>query len=114
MKQGLRVLAVVPARGRTDPVPYLNIKRLGDRPLLAHTLEAARAARSVDQVVVSTDDPAVAEVARGHGAEVPFLRPSELAADIPSLKPVIAHAVRHMEAAGERVDVVVWLQVTTP
>src|SRR5687768_8774426 len=85
VKDGLRVLAVVPARGGTDPVPYLNIKRLGDCPLLAHTLQAARAAGCVDRVIVSTDDPQVAEVARAWGGEAPFLRPADLAADIPSL-----------------------------
>ena len=109
-----RVLCVIPARGGTDRVPYLNIKRLGDRPLLAHTLEAARASRVLDRIVVSTDDRRVAEVAREYGAEVPFFRPPELAGDIPSLKPVIAHAVREVEAAGETVDVVVVLQVTSP
>jgi spore coat polysaccharide biosynthesis predicted glycosyltransferase SpsG/CTP:molybdopterin cytidylyltransferase MocA len=108
------VVAIVPARGGTDPVPYLNIKRLGDAPLLAHTLKAARDSRYVDLVVVSTDDAHVAEVARAHGAEVPFLRPPELAADLPSLKPVVAHAVRTLESAGERIDVVVVLQATTP
>lgn len=114
MIDGRRVLAVVPARGGSDRVPYLNIKRLGDRPLLAHTLEAARGARLVDRLVVSTDDPRVAEVARAHGAEVPFLRPAELSGDIPSLKPVIAHAVEAVERTGERADIVVVLQVTTP
>lgn len=114
MKDGLRVVAVVPARGGTDTHPYLNIKRLGDRPLLAHTLEAARGAPTLDRVVVTTDDERVAEVARTCEAEVPFLRPPELARDIPSLKPVIVHAVRELEAAGDRVDVVVVLQATTP
>lgn len=114
MKNGLRVVCIVPARGGTDSVPYLNIKRLGDRPLLAHTLDAARNATCVDRVVVSTDDPRVAEVARAHGGEVPFLRPGDLAADIPSLKPVIVHAVREIEKAGDRADVVVVLQATSP
>ena len=114
MKQGLRVLALVPARGGNDRVPYLNIKRLGDRPLLAHTLDAARLAPSVDRVVVSTDDPRVAEAAQAHGAETPFLRPPELARDLPSLKPVIAHAVSELEKLGERPDVIVVLQATTP
>jgi spore coat polysaccharide biosynthesis predicted glycosyltransferase SpsG/CMP-N-acetylneuraminic acid synthetase len=107
-------VAIVPARGGTDSVPYLNIKRLGDRPLLAHTLAAARAAACVDRVVVSTDDARVAEVAKAHGGEVPFLRPSDLAADIPSLKPVIVHAVREIEKAGDRPDIVVVLQATSP
>ncbi len=108
------MLAVVPARGGSDRVPYLNIKRLGDRPLIAHTLDAARAATSVDRLVVSTDDERVAEVAREWGAEAPFLRPPELAGDIPSLKPVIVHAVRALERQGEQADVVVVLQATTP
>jgi spore coat polysaccharide biosynthesis predicted glycosyltransferase SpsG/CMP-N-acetylneuraminic acid synthetase len=114
MKNGLYVLAVVPARGGTDTVPYLNIKKLGDRALLAHTLDAARAAPSIDRLIVSTDDERVVEVARRHGAEAPFLRPPELAADIPSLKPVIAHAVAEAEKTGPRADVVVVLQATTP
>ena len=114
MKGELRVVAIVPARGGTDSVPYLNIKRLGDRPLLVHTLDAAREAPSIDRVVVSTDDEQVAEIARLAGADAPFLRPAELARDIPSLKPVIAHAVREIEAAGDRPDIVVVLQATTP
>ena len=114
MKDGLRVVAIVPARGGTDPVPYLNIKRLGDCPLLAHTLVAARESTYVDRVVVTTDDPRVAEVARAYGGETPFLRPRELAADLPSLKPVVAHAVHALEAAGETIGVVVVLQATTP
>jgi spore coat polysaccharide biosynthesis predicted glycosyltransferase SpsG/CMP-N-acetylneuraminic acid synthetase len=114
LKDGLRVVAIVPARGGTDPVPYLNIKRLGDGPLLAHTLDAARGSRYVDRVIVTTDDAHVAEVARANGAEVPFLRPRELAADLPSLKPVVAHAVHALEAAGDRIDLVVVLQATTP
>jgi CMP-N-acetylneuraminic acid synthetase/spore coat polysaccharide biosynthesis predicted glycosyltransferase SpsG len=114
VKDGRRVLAVIPARGGSDRVPYLNIKRLGDRPLLAHTIEAARASGVVDRVVVSTDDERVAEVARAHGAEVPFLRPASLAGDIPSLKPVIVHAVAESEAGAERFDIVVVLQVTAP
>jgi spore coat polysaccharide biosynthesis predicted glycosyltransferase SpsG/CMP-N-acetylneuraminic acid synthetase len=114
LKDGLRVVAIVPARGGTDPVPYLNIKRLGDGPLLAHTLAAARGSAYVDRVVVSTDDERVAAVARAHGGEVPFLRPRELAADRPSLMPVVAHAVHALEEAGERIDVVVVLQATTP
>jgi len=114
MKNGLRVVCIVPARGGTDSVPYLNIKRLGDRPLLAHTLDAAKGATCVDRVVVTTDDPRVAEVAKAHGGEVPFLRPGDLAADIPSLKPVIVHAVREIEKAGDRADVVVVLQATSP
>jgi spore coat polysaccharide biosynthesis predicted glycosyltransferase SpsG/CMP-N-acetylneuraminic acid synthetase len=113
MKDGLRVVAIVPARGGTDRVPYLNIKRLGDRALLAHTLEAAKAATLVDHIVVSTEDPRVAAVAHESGVDV-LERPDPLAADIPSLKPVIVHAARELEARGERADVIVVLQATSP
>lgn len=109
-----RVIALVPARGGNDRVPYLNIKRLGDKPLLAHTLDAAAASTMVDRVIVSTDDARVADVARTHHADVPFVRPRELAGDIPSLRPVVDHAVRAVEAQGDRVDIVVVLQATTP
>jgi CMP-N-acetylneuraminic acid synthetase/spore coat polysaccharide biosynthesis predicted glycosyltransferase SpsG len=114
VKNGLRVLAVIPARGGTDRVPYLNIKRLGDRPLLAWTIAAAKAVPAIDRVIVSTDDDRVADVAQAAGAEVPFRRPAELAGDIPSLKPVIVHAVRELEAQGDRYDVVVALQASSP
>src|SRR5439155_21217713 len=114
MTEGLRVVCVVPGRGGSDTVPCLNIRRLGDRPLLAHTQEAAQGGPTLDRIVVSTDVPRVAEVARAHGADVPFLRPSDLAADIPSLKPVIVHAVQQLEKDGDHPDIVVVLQATTP
>ena len=114
MFEGQRVVAVVPARGGTDRIPYLNIKRLGDRPLVTHTIDAALKTACVDRVVVSTDDPRVAEVVREAGAEVPFLRPPELAREIPSLTPVVQHTVRELEASGDSMDVVVVLQATNP
>jgi CMP-N-acetylneuraminic acid synthetase/spore coat polysaccharide biosynthesis predicted glycosyltransferase SpsG len=115
MKGALRVIAVVPARGGYDEVPYLNIKKLGAMPLIAHTLRHAADSRYIDRVVVSTDDDEVAEVAREYGADVPFRRPAELSGQIPSLKPVIAHAVEFLENnEGEKCDVVVMLQATSP
>ena len=110
----MSVVAIIPARGGSDRVPYLNIKRLGDFPLLAHTIRAAREARGVDRVIVSTDDETVAEIARAHGAEVPFLRPQELSGDLSSLMPVVRHAVREAEKEGPPPDTVLILQATTP
>lgn len=110
----MRVTVIIPARGGSDRVPYLNIKRLGDSPLLAHTIRAAREAKGIDRVIVSTDDETVAEVARAHGAEVPFLRPKELSGDLSSLMPVVRHAVAESEKGHPRPDVVVILQATTP
>lgn len=115
MKGSLRVVAVIPARGGYDEVPYLNIKKLGPLPLIAHTLQQAAKSRYVDRIIVSTDDDQVAEVARSHGAEAPFRRPAELAGPIPLLKPVIAHAVRFLEEnEREKIDIVVALQATSP
>jgi CMP-N-acetylneuraminic acid synthetase/spore coat polysaccharide biosynthesis predicted glycosyltransferase SpsG len=115
MKGSLRVVAVIPARGGYDEVPYLNIKKLGPLPLVTHTLRQAARSRYVDRTVVSTDDEQVAEVAREFGADVPFRRPSELSGPIPSLKPVVAHAIEFLEKSeGEKVDLVVLLQATSP
>lgn len=105
---------MIPARGGSDRVPYLNIRRLGDAPLLAHTIRAAKEASNIDRVIVSTDDETVADIARAHGAEVPFLRPKALTGDLSSLMPVVRHAVAESEKGHARPDVVVVLQATAP
>ena len=110
----MRVTVVIPARGGSDRVPYLNIRRLGDAPLLAHTIRAAKEASGIDRIIVSTDDETVADIARAHGAEVPFLRPKELSGDLSSLMPVVRHAVAESEKGHARPDVVVVLQATAP
>ena len=113
MKDGKRVIAVVPARGGDHEVPYLNIKKLGSLPLVAHTLREAQQSQYLDRIIVSTDDDQVARVALEYGAEVPFERPKSLA-EAP-LDPVIRHAVETIEdQSGERCDVVVALQATSP
>lgn len=115
MKDELRVIAVVPARGGDHEVPYLNIKKLGGIPLVAHTLLEAKKSRYIDRIVVSTDDDQVARVAEEYGGEVPFRRPPALASDIPEIKAVIGHAVREVEKLeSTRFDLVVTLQATSP
>jgi CMP-N-acetylneuraminic acid synthetase len=111
-----RVLAVITARGGSKGVPRKNIREVGGKPLIAYTLETARAVRHLfHRIVVSTDDPEIAAVARGWGGEVPFQRPPELAGDgVPSL-PVVQHAVAWVEHEdGLRMDWVCLLQPTTP
>ena len=76
------ILAIIPARGGSKGVPRKNIQPVGGKPLIAYSIETALAARNIDRVVVSTDDDEIAEIAMGYGAEVPFLRPAELACDI--------------------------------
>lgn len=110
-----RTLAVVPARGGSKGVPRKNIAPLLGKPLLAYTIEPALDAATLTDVVVSTEDEEIADVARRLGALVPFLRPPELATDEARSLPVVQHAVEEMERrTGTRYDVIVMLQPTTP
>ena len=104
------VLGLIPARGGSKGIPDKNRVSLGGRPLLAWTIDAALASKTVDRVVVSTDDPRLGLLASAHGAEVPFLRPKRLARDDTPTMPVVLHALDQLEAA----DIVVLLQPTSP
>lgn len=109
----MRVLGIVPARGGSKGVPRKNVRLLAGKPLLQYTAEAALGAR-LARVVLSTDDDEIAEVGRGVGLDVPFLRPSLLADDRSPMLPVVLHAVDTLEAAGDRFDAICLLQPTTP
>lgn len=107
------VVAIIPARGGSKGLPGKNLRLLAGKPLIAHTIEAARRCALIDRVLVSTDDPAIAAAARAFGAETPFLRPPELARDDTPTEPVLKHAVEWLEhEEGYRVDVVVFFQPT--
>jgi len=110
----LRVLGLVPARGGSKGIPRKNIRLLAGKPLLQYTIEAAHSARLLARVVLSTDDPEIAEVGRRCGIEVPFERPVDLARDTTPTLPVVQHAMRWLEAAGDRFDAVCILQPTSP
>jgi CMP-N-acetylneuraminic acid synthetase len=110
----MTTVAIIPARGGSRRLPRKHLRLLGGQPLLAHTVRAALAAERVDRVIVSTDEPSIARAARRAGAEVPFARPAELAADDAPTLPVIQHAVAWLEERGQRVEVVLTLQATTP
>jgi CMP-N-acetylneuraminic acid synthetase len=110
----VNTIASICARGGSVGVPGKNLRPLGGKPLIVHTIKQALAAPSIDSVFVSTDSTEIAEVARSAGARVPFLRPAHLAtADAPKV-PVIEHLVAEVEQQGERVDVIVDLQPTSP
>lgn len=81
MNQKPKIVAAIFARGGSKGVPRKNIKMLGDKPLIAYSIEVALSVETIDRVVVSTDDEEIAAVARKYGAEVPFMRPTELAQD---------------------------------
>jgi len=108
------VFGVIPARGGSKGLPGKNLRVLGKLSLIGHAVASARESARLTRFIVSTDSPALAEEARRHGAEVPFQRPAELANDQAGMVPVLQHAVRWLEATGERPDLVVTLQPTSP
>jgi len=111
----MNVLGLIPARGGSKGIPGKNIVALAGKPLLAWTCEAARASRSLSRVVLSTDDPKIAEIGRACGVEVPFLRPVELARDDTPSVDVARHALQWLSVhEGWQADVVVLLQPTSP
>jgi len=106
----MAVLGLIPARGGSKGIPRKNVRSIAGKPLIAWTIEAALAASDLDAVVVTTDDPEIAEVARTHGASVPFMRPAALAADdTPGIDPVL-HALEMLPGF----DRLVLLQPTSP
>ncbi len=96
------LLAVIPARGGSRGLPGKNIRPLCGLPLIAHSIRCARMCREIDRCIVSTDSEEIADVARAHGAEVPFLRPADLAQDTTPMWPVLQHALREMETRDAR------------
>jgi CMP-N,N'-diacetyllegionaminic acid synthase len=115
MDKKLAIVAIIPARGGSKGISNKNIQKLAGRPLISYTIEAALKSKILSKVIVSTDDARVAEISRSFGAEVPFLRPADLAKDETPSLPVVQHAVKYIEdAEGCIIDVVVLLQPTSP
>lgn len=114
MISGHKVLGLIPARGGSKGIPRKNIKNLAGKPLIAWTIEAARRSEHIDKVIVSTDDQTIADVARQFGAEIPFIRPAELATDAALALDVILHAGGFMEKNDRKYDVIAYLQPTSP
>ncbi len=111
----VEVLALIPARGGSKGIPGKNIKNLGGYPLIAYSIAAGLNANLVSRTLVTTDDPLIADCAREYGAEVPFLRPSELAQDDTLDLPVFQHALTWLSTQeGYHPDVVVQLRPTSP
>lgn len=110
----MRILGVIPARGESKGIPRKNIRPLCGKPLLQYTVEAARAAKRLSRVILSTEDEEIAALGRRCGVEVPFLRPQELAADATPTLPVIRHAVEWLEKHGDQFDAVCLLEPTSP
>lgn len=107
-------LAVIPARGGSKRIPRKNIKLFCGKPMIAWSIEAALQSSCFDQIVVSTDDAEIAEVARQYGAQVPFMRPIELADDHTGTTAVIAHGVDWFAAQSQMPAQVCCLYATAP
>lgn len=107
-------LAVIPARGGSKRIPRKNIKPFCGKPMIAWSIEAAQLSGCFDRIIVSTDDAEIAKVARGHGADVPFVRPPELSDDLTGTTPVIAHAIDWMERNATTVDFTCCIYATAP
>lgn len=107
-------IAVIPARGGSKRIPHKNIKPFFGKPMIAWSIEAAKACSLFDRIIVSTDDIEIAEVARQWGAEVPFMRPPALADDHAGTAPVIAHATQWALDQGLDVATVCCIYATAP
>lgn len=114
MTRPAEVLALIPARGGSKSVPRKNVLPIGGKPLIAYTIEHALSCRSITRTIVSTDDDEIADVASGHGAEVPFRRPAEFATDEATDLDVFRHALLWFRERGYVPELVMHLRATTP
>jgi CMP-N-acetylneuraminic acid synthetase len=111
----VQIVGLITARGGSKGLPGKNVRPLLGKPLIAWTIDAAKASASLSRVIVSTDDLDIAAAARRHGAEVPFIRPPELAQDNSSHISVVEHALGWLgEKEGFRPDYLLLLQPTSP
>jgi len=107
-------IAIIPARGGSKRIPRKNIRPFGGRPMIAWPIAAALETGLFDRVIVSTDDPEIAQTALDHGAEVPFMRPPDLADDFTPTRAVINHAIEACESgAGSAVDMACCIYATS-
>jgi len=110
----MSAVAIIPARGGSQRIPRKNIKLFNGEPMIAHSIRAALASGVFDQVIVSTDDEEIANVARAHGADVPFMRPAELADAFTGTAAVIQHALCTLDALDQRFDYACCIYATAP
>ena len=109
------MIAIIPARGGSKGLPGKNIKEMCDKPLIANTIEAALKSKYIDHVILSTDDEEIAAVAKKYGAEVPFMRPAELASDTAMAVDNYIYTIGRLEKEwNTKIDSFVVLQPTSP
>src|SRR5436309_11175411 len=99
MYKGKRVLALIPARGGSKGIPRKNVREFLGKPLIAWSIEQALASERIDRLIVSTEDEEIAAVSRQFGAEVPFMRPAEFAADVSPVSEAILHTLKTLQSS---------------
>ena len=114
MINNLKILALIPARGGSKGIKDKNIVDVCGKPLIAYSIDAAKNSKYVDDVVITTDSERIKEVAERYGADVPFLRPAELAADNSKTIDAVIHAVNTLKEVGRNYDILILLQPTSP
>ena len=107
-------IAIIPARGGSKRIPGKNIKLFHGKPMIAYSIEAAQESGCFDKIIVSTDDQEIADIARKYGAEVPFMRPAEIADDHATTMDVIQHAIGWCESQNITVDLLCCIYATAP
>lgn len=107
-------VAIIPARGGSKRIPRKNIRMFAGKPMIAHSIEAALASGLFGRVIVSTDDPEIADVSLQYGAEVPFLRPQSLADDFTGTGAVVKHAIKELQDMGTGINLVCCIYATAP
>ncbi|CAG21087.1 pseudaminic acid cytidylyltransferase [Photobacterium profundum] len=107
-------IAIIPARGGSKRIPKKNIKHFYGKPMIAYSIEAALKSGCFDQVIVSTDDQEIADIAQQYGADVPFIRPADIADDYATTMDVIKHALHWYQNQGEVIDHACCIYATAP
>jgi len=109
------VLALIPARGGSKSVPRKNLREIGGKPMIAHSIAHAQASSLIDRIIVTTDDPEIADVALRFGAETPFMRPAEFAQDLSTDYEFVRHALEWLrDNEAYNPELAVQLRPTTP
>lgn len=110
----MKSFCFIPARGGSKGIPKKNIRLLGGKPLIAHTIESALDSKLFDRVIVSTDDAEIAQISKQYGAEIPFMRPKELSTDDSTFDDVLLHCVKELRSQGYESDIISARDCTVP
>ncbi len=111
----LKILAIIPGRGDSKGIPSKNIQKLGELPLIAHTIRSAKKSTKVNRIIVSTDNKKIAKIAREYGADVPFLRPKKFSRDSSSTLDVVQHTIHYLQKVENYTpDIITILLPTSP